>query len=319
MKHVVSFSGGGGSWAAAKRVAAAHGTDDLTLLFCDTIVEDNDLYRFIIEGAANVVGGPPMARMYDLCQRAVDLVPIWVDEDRRKAQVEALRQDVVDALPWLVWLSDGRTPWDVFADERYLGNSGVDPCSKILKREMADRWLRANRNSAETVCYVGIDWTEEHRFEGHPATETRPAKLGLRQRRAAAGWTYRAPLCEPPLITKHQAFAWMEREGLRRPRLYGLGFSHNNCMGACVKAGHAQWVNLLRQIPEHYAYCERKEQQIRALLGKDVSILRDRKGGTSKPLTLRELRQRIEAGADYDMFDLGGCGCFLDEDDEEAA
>ena len=38
MKHVVMFSGGLSSWAAAKRVAAEHGTDDLVLLFSDTLM-----------------------------------------------------------------------------------------------------------------------------------------------------------------------------------------------------------------------------------------------------------------------------------------
>lgn len=54
MKHVVMFSGGAGSWAAAKRVAERHGTADLTLLFTDTLMEDEDLYRFLHEAAAAV-------------------------------------------------------------------------------------------------------------------------------------------------------------------------------------------------------------------------------------------------------------------------
>ena len=40
VRHVVQFSGGIQSWAAAKRVAAEHGTDNLTLLFADTKMED---------------------------------------------------------------------------------------------------------------------------------------------------------------------------------------------------------------------------------------------------------------------------------------
>lgn len=48
-------------------------------------------------------------------------------------------------------------------------------------------------------------------------------------------------------------------------------------------------------------------------VGKDVSILRDRTGGTTKPLTLAALRQRIEEQPDQlDLFDEGGCGCFTD-------
>jgi hypothetical protein len=44
------FSGGAGSWGAARRVADEHGTDDLVLLFADTHMEDADLYRFISRG-----------------------------------------------------------------------------------------------------------------------------------------------------------------------------------------------------------------------------------------------------------------------------
>lgn len=38
MKHVVMFSGGIASWAAATRVAKKHGTENLTLLFTDTLM-----------------------------------------------------------------------------------------------------------------------------------------------------------------------------------------------------------------------------------------------------------------------------------------
>jgi len=55
MKHVVMFSGGIGSWAAAKLVAKKYGTEDLYLLFTDVkgdaesphIGEDEDTYRFL--------------------------------------------------------------------------------------------------------------------------------------------------------------------------------------------------------------------------------------------------------------------------------
>lgn len=50
------FSGGVTSWGAAKRVAERFGTENLTLLFTDTNIEDADLYRFLREGAENVGG-----------------------------------------------------------------------------------------------------------------------------------------------------------------------------------------------------------------------------------------------------------------------
>ncbi len=52
--RVVMFSGGVGSWLAARRVADAHGTDGLVLLFADTLMEDEDLHRFLDDAARNI-------------------------------------------------------------------------------------------------------------------------------------------------------------------------------------------------------------------------------------------------------------------------
>jgi hypothetical protein len=61
---------------------------------------------------------------------------------------------------------------------------------------------------------------------------------------------------------------------------------------------------------------ENKEREIRQKLGKDVSILK-RKG---KPFTLRELRQSIEGRGEQlsfeELCDIGGCGCFVEEDEQ---
>lgn len=49
MKHVVMLSGGGSSWATARRVVQRHGRCNVTLLFADTRAEDDDLYRFLAD------------------------------------------------------------------------------------------------------------------------------------------------------------------------------------------------------------------------------------------------------------------------------
>ena len=43
--------------------------------------------------------------------------------------------------------------------------------------------------------------------------------------------------------------------------------------------------------PDRFAHAEAQEQQLRGELG-DVAILRERRGGVSRPLTLNELRRR---------------------------
>lgn len=263
MKRIVMFSGGIGSWAAAKRVAEQYGTEELTLLFTDTRSEDEDLYRFISEAAVNV-GAP------------------------------------------LVTIADGRSVWDLFFAERMMGNSRADLCSRILKRELADHWLAERFTPDDCTVYVGIDWTEEHRIK----------RLAERKK----PWHYEAPLCSAPYLSKLDMLRMLREQKIEPPRLYGLGFAHNNCGGFCVKAGFGHFANLLRTMPERYAYHEAKEQEFRAMVGRtDISILKRQTSSDGKtrdgyvPITLRQLREELQSGGQCDMFDIGGCGCFSDE------
>lgn len=52
MKHVVSFSGGMGSFAEAHACVTKFGRENTLLLFADTNIEDEDLYRFKDETVA---------------------------------------------------------------------------------------------------------------------------------------------------------------------------------------------------------------------------------------------------------------------------
>lgn len=304
MKHVGSFSGGAGSWAAMKRVAQSEPLDQIVLLFADTIVEDQDTYRFLIEGAANVFG---LSRPRALLRRAMELPELSLDDlgcERRKAALSELRRDVMKRIPGLVWIADGRHPWEVFEYKRFIGNSSLDPCSLYLKRQLIDEWHRHNCDPIKTVCYVGIDWSEKHRFIG---TEKR---AGIEKRTRDAGWTYKAPLIAPPFLTKEGVLKWLDDEGVKPPRAYGLGFPHNNCGGFCVKAGIAHFALFYRQWPQRFAWHEHWEEKLRATLG-DYSMLKDRRGGIQKSLPLRKLRERIESGECFGNEEWGGCGCAL--------
>jgi hypothetical protein len=192
-------------------------------------------------------------------------------------------------------LADGRDIWEVMFDERFLGNSRIDPCSKILKRQLLRRWVETHCNPATAVIVLGLDWTEGDRL--------------VTSRQRWAPWQVAFPLANPPYKSKNQHLDDLRAAGIDPPRLYRMGFSHNNCGGFCIKAGQGQFAKLLAAMPERYAYHERREQELREHLGQDVAILRDREGGSTRPLTLREFRQRREAGEQCDLFDIGGCGC----------
>ena len=303
---VAKVSGGVGSWCAARRWVDEHfwegGKNDpeLTLVFTDTLCEDQDAYRFLIEGAANVFGVyPPPGSVPE-----IDDFPAWEDRAAYKAFVLGLAAQTMRWLPGLQWLSDGRDPWDVYEAERFLGNSRADPCSKILKRKVADRWLAQNCDPAATQVIVGLDYEEIERFEGDGKS-----RKGLRATAAEAGWTFIAPLCDQPYWSWQRRIERVRNARLWVPRLTQLGFAHNNCGGFCCKGGQGHWKLMLRTFPERYAYAEAREQQIRDLLG-DVSMLTDRRGGDGKkPLTLAALRERDLT--QLEMADLGACGCFF--------
>ena len=276
MKHVVMFSGGIGSWAAAKMVAATFGTDNLYLVFTDVkgntesphIGEDEDTYRFLDDAVKNIGGT-------------------------------------------YIYINEGRDIWEVFKDKKFLGNSRLAHCSFDLKQKPARKWLNENCDPNDTIVYVGIDWTETHRL---------PAIVKNYKPYKAV-----APLAEPYYHTedkmyydKQELIEWAESEGLKTPRLYSLGFSHNNCGGGCVRAGQAQFKKLLEIMPERFAMWEAKEQEIIKHIGKDVSILMDMKDGVKRSLPLIELRRRVEDQPQLiDETDLGGCGCFFQEDERE--
>jgi hypothetical protein len=255
IRHLVMFSGGVCSWAAAKRVVERHGKEGVVLLFADTKMEDEDLYRFLDEAALNV--GVP-----------------------------------------LIKIADGRTPWGVMQDMKFIASSRVDPCSRILKRELLNKWRTDHCDPAITTTHFGLSWDEAERSE-------RLLKRHL-------PWKCGSPMVDRPWVSKQMMFDWLKREGIEAPRLYALGFPHNNCGGFCVKAGQAHFALLLRTMPERYAFHEAQEEAMRAKVG-DHSIMNDRAGGgPRRPLSMKEFRERIEARQTHDEFDWGGCGCAVE-------
>lgn len=153
----------------------------------------------------------------------------------------------------------------IFRDVRFLGNSRVDPCSRVLKRQLSYKWLIENCDPAETAIYVGIDWSERHRID----------RLAAR-RFEDGGWRYEAPMCDAPYLTKPMMLDWLKREGIQPPRLYAMGFAHNNCGGFCIKAGLGHFARLLSVMPDRYRYHEEQEQALRDHLGRqDVTIVRE--------------------------------------------
>ena len=268
--HVVMYSGGIGSWMTARKVVDEHGPDHVTLLFAD--VKGNN-----------------------------DNEHLGEDEDTYRF----IADSTFELGARLVTLNEGRSIWQVFKDDRFLGNSRLANCSKFLKQKPCRDWLLANCDPDTTTVYVGISWDEVHRL---PAIERAYEAIGFKAK---------APLCDPPYMDKQQMLDACRAAELEPPRAYTLGFPHNNCGGFCVRAGQAQFRLLLQQNRDRYLFHEGKEQELRDYLGKDVTILKEVVNGQPVPLSLTAFRERQDRQPglfDFDEFDFGGCGCFVQEE-----
>ena len=259
MNHIISLSGGIGSYFTLKRVLEKNDKDDVIAVFCDTLAEDGDLYRFL-------------------------------EDIEKKFNLKIIR------------LCYGKTPMELCFEDNFLYNSRIANCSKKLKSRVFNKWLKENFKSDECILYLGIDWTESHRCQAIEKNY-KPYKVAF-------------PMCEEPYLYKHEMIDQLKQDGIDIPRLYNLGFSHNNCKGFCFKAGIGHYKLLFEKDRILYLECENKEQAIRSMIKKDISILK-RNG---KPFTLKQLREILENQPEqltlFECQDVGGCGCFIESEEE---
>jgi hypothetical protein len=192
-------------------------------------------------------------------------------------------------------VADGRDIWEVFNDVRYMGNNRRDPCSKHLKRDLAKKWMKEHHKPEEATLYVGIGWEEVNRLE---AIQNNWAPFQVL-----------APMVEPPFLTRKGMMERLRSLGLEPPRLYALGFPHNNCGGFCIKTGQAQFKLLLKTFPDRYRHHEEQQEKLFEKIGHHGTI-RLTRDGNLEYLSMKQFREHLEAKRAIDEFDFGGCGCF---------
>lgn len=253
LTYQISFSGGMGS-AITALIAKENGLE-FNLIFADTLIEDEDLYRFNNDIAA-------------ACKKEI------------------------------VHLVDGRTPWDVYVDKRWIGNTRTAHCSSELKTKQVQGWLKGNAHPKDPLV-LGMDWSEMDRIE-----------------RASKNWAPRpvVSILNKYNISRADYDSILARYSIAKPRLYRYGWEHNNCGGWCCKSGLVQHERLYRVLPERYRWHEEQQLIASDKIGDTAKpYLRKMVAGKTKYLTMAEFREHIEAGAtDEDMFSAAGCGCFTD-------
>jgi hypothetical protein len=201
MKHIVLFYGVG-SWAAARRVVATHPLTSPTLLFCDSGTSAADQYRFLLEASAQILRRQGHPLMDGLIARAA-ATPATSEMSRRLTWLAQLRSEAAVAIPGLVWTLAPSLTRSGVADALIAAKA-----PKTFRRHIRaaiNDWLVANCDPLSTLIYVGIDSTEDERFQ--------------KIRRTRARWMYVAPLRVAPALTTLDARMELIQAGVRPPAI----------------------------------------------------------------------------------------------------
>jgi hypothetical protein len=203
----------------------------------------------------------------------------------------------------IVRYKDGRNPLEVAEQASIIPSSKIAPCSLKLKVEPFRKYLK--KMEKPVTVHLGLDWTEQHRAVRPKATYE-----------AMGGVSVDLPLMWEP-IAKPPHRIITERWGIKTPRLYDLGFPHNNCGGRCVRQGIGEWVRLKATFPERFAEVKEWEILQRAKGGgrAKFSITKHRVAGEVKSLPLAQLEaqyaggQQLMLGGAPSQEDLFSCFC----------
>lgn len=323
--NIVFFSGGKSSFTVAHWVKENFPNDNNVLYFTDTKWEDDDLYRFIHEASVKL------------------------------------------EMPMIIQ-SKNLNPIQLMFKQKVLFNSRIGNCSTILKMKTASDYLKKNKIpevneiyneqflkeplkpgnekfEENTTLYFGIGWDEAHR-EGPIKKNWKPFEVCM-------------PLIDE-VIDNNEI---LKKYGIRQPKLYDLGFTHNNCMGRCVKAGQGHFKNLYEKNPELFKEYKEQEHHLKNCISayhyikklevygfdddvkevylkdlencyadyfngkskkpkvfvppdlhdKKYSFMKKSRNGKTGPYQLRDLeKDLLEDEKQLDLFDIGGCSCFVD-------
>lgn len=151
---------------------------------------------------------------------------------------------------------------DVVRTFRFIVSPYGAKCTEVLKKRVRKKWEWEHRDYDITYVW-GMDLNEQHRADRLMETMT--------------DFHHEFPLIDRQL-TKADAHGICASLGVKRPAMYDMGYSNNNCLG-CVKGGIGYWNRIRNDFPEVFADRAKMEREI------GHSILHDEKG----PIFLDEL------------------------------
>lgn len=144
---------------------------------------------------------------------------------------------------------------DVCRGVRFVRRALYVPCTDYLKKRVRKEWERDHADCDITYVW-GMDIDEKGRAERIEAAMT--------------DFRHEFPLIEREL-TKQDAHGILSRLGIRRPKMYDLGYSNNNCIG-CLRGGLGYWNKIRVDFPDVFADRAKMEREIGASIRREYFL-----------------------------------------------
>ncbi len=179
-----------------------------------------------------------------------DTVDEWIYIDIQDQHPDSMRfiKDCEKAIGKQVTIlksSEFNSVEEVVREFSYINSPYGAPCTGMLKKKVRKEW--ENNHLGEKLTYVwGMDATEQRRAE--------------RLVKSQPEYSHEFPLIDK-YITKQEAHAILDRLGIKRPKMYDLGFANNNCIG-CVKGGMWYWNEIRKHFPSVFESRAKLEREI---------------------------------------------------------
>lgn len=144
---------------------------------------------------------------------------------------------------------------NVIRQFRFINSPYGAKCTDVLKKRVRKKWEHTHRN--ESLTYIwGYDVCERNRAE--------------RLQESMPQFEHKFPLIERQL-TKEDCHGILRELGIKRPKIYDLGYKNNNCVG-CVKGGMGYWNRIRVDFPEVFNERAKLERVIGASCIKGVYL-----------------------------------------------
>lgn len=223
----------------------------------------------------------------DTCSEDSDLYRFLDDLEPIIGPITRLKQLNEDGTDMDIW-----DCFDKYGVMTIRNANGACKASVELKQKPLNNYMTQNNIR---ITAVGFGFTEPGRM------------VALNAKKEPLTVVY--PLVADPLLADCDLLSAIREYGIEPPSIYAEGFVHNNCLGAggCVLSGLSQFAAVKRLKPEVFEYAKTRSQAFFERTG--FSVLKDQRGGQTKPYTLEQLEKDIESGRKFDNRWMSNCAC----------